>query len=544
MYKKRIKDNSISKNLCVLTFEESQDVFGIFSNLEMEEDYKTRVMRSELRGIDFEPIYKEFSIDHQLLELLKKQYQEFSSVFYLFRDVYVNMQKICLPRVFSTPYYVEELSCPISDYLFVFNDENPKLENSFQYTLQNYQDFIALNDYPKNIIKVNDSILRSKLAEFIDIERLKSDGLVRENFEGDIFQNCLDEEELGRLSNKYFQCVSQAHKDYMFVKNKVEGFDYVNDKLAPYESEYFILKDLRINGELFNRDDFTIDRLIVSKSGIYVTSLVNWDDNFELYISADNKWSVKNELKEKQIINPTESNLLNCIAVKQILRTTLSEEILDRIPIVPLIIVANENKIFINESQNQVIRGNELYLTISKDTNFLNNEQEQLIANTLYSYNIEKEKLVFPIYLQDLESVKSVYEDIYYNHINVCLPKMIELLWKVKKEDYYQGQIKRKKLSSITIGLSAALILIGLIINCICFNNLTYPVIFLYSCLSLVLASASYFDYQFALSWKEGEKSGECFEVKRGVFAFGGLLSLLAVSGIFTFLLITVQNII
>ena len=82
MQKKNIRINSTPKRLCILNYEESQNIFGVFSNADLEERYKTLVNRCELRGIHFEPQIKERFVDVSLLKELDEQCQLFKSVFY------------------------------------------------------------------------------------------------------------------------------------------------------------------------------------------------------------------------------------------------------------------------------------------------------------------------------------------------------------------------------------------------------------------------------------------------------------------------------
>ena len=143
-----------------------------------------------------------------------------------------------------------------------------------------------------------------------------------------------------------------------------------------------------------------------------------------------------------------------------------------------------------------------------------------------------------PFYTQELKSIYSVYQEIYYDHLYI-LSRITDMLWEIKKADYYSLQIRYRKITTFifSMGSVACLlrILIGNIINPYFAESYTTPTLWMF--LMLVFISAGLYEYHNLLSWKEGRDKGECYEVKREYFLFGGFIPHIAVSLILTFLI-------
>lgn len=535
MEKANIKVNNTPKKLRILNFEESQEVLGVFSNSELQQKYKLYASRSELRGITMSPHDKEFYHDNSLLKVLEDQCHLFESVFNWYKDIYDEMRETLLSKSFSTPFYIDEVSCPTQEYTLVFNDDasNP-------YTCSQYLDFTNLYDYPSLVFKVNESFLRSKLTQMIDIELLKAEGHIRNNDEN-TYQKLLNKTLVGGLDNEYFNLAGKAYKDFMEVKTYLDSQSYADSKLSLYESEYCIIRNQRFKGSFFNREDFIVDRLIITQKGVFVCTLVNCTlDNQSIHITSDNRWyKYGKEDSQEELIefstSPIEEVALNCVAIKQILRNKLGVE--KDVPVYPVIFIANSSTL-INESQHEIIKMEDLY-TLIENKKTPNNLIDSLqVADVIISFEIPPVKSKFSTYNQELDSINTIYEDLYYNHLFI-LHKVTQLLWQFKKEDYYSSHIKRRMWTTFGFILAAIASF-----DYILYATLTsqrfasdYLSTALWFMLVFVFISAAKYEYQTLLSWKAGKESGQCYEVKREYFILGGFFPLLIISCLLSFVL-------
>ena len=542
MQKKNIRINSTPKRLCILNYEESQNIFGVFSNADLEERYKTLVNRCELRGIHFEPQIKERFVDVSLLKELDEQCQLFKSVFYWFKDIYFGIRISNSSHSFSTPKFIDEMEYPIDEYTLVFNDtpDSP-------YDLNSYTNFTNIYEYPQRIFKVNENFLRANITRMIDIEVLMAAGYIRGGGDEEdksydrLLEDCLE----GKLQNDYFEMASHAYRNYIEVKRYIDSQNYADSKLNKLENEYLIIKNQRFKGSYFNRSDFIIDRLILTKNGIFVCSLMNYGKKGQtLHITSDGKWILLDNDKN----NPQESDLaietsiiedcaLNCIAIKQILRNAF-HSLSDNFQIYPLILIANDEVCVQNDTNHNIIRGGDIYAALESKIKSIESQQLQDIANEIVKFEISPEKISLPFYTQELKSIYSVYQEIYYDHLYI-LSRITDMLWEIKKADYYSSQIRYRKITTFIFSLGSVAcllrILIGNIINPYFAESYTTPTLWMF--LMLVFISAGLYEYHNLLSWKEGRDKGECYEVKREYFLFGGFIPHIAVSLILTFLI-------
>lgn len=513
MLRKNIKYNSVPRKLCILNFDESRDIFGTFSNDEFDNYYKNISNKCELRGLEFTPSKKLFELNQETVDMLKKQVNLFESLFNWFIDVYKQIDTLTKPQQFSTPYFLEE--CNLDDkYLFIFNDFQET-----EFNLDNYTNFLNMFSYPEKILKVNDSILRSHLNQMMDIEGLKVSGLIRDFNEVGIYEKLLQAQIDGRIDNEYFRLASEATKSYKETKRLVDAQLYADEKLKPFESEYLILNNVRFNGEVFARQDFTIDRILLTKAGIFVLGLINYGNKMQtLEITADNKWQLRDN-ESQNIIQEIDNSIiedtaLNCIAIKKLLRVNFGEEA-DKIPVKPVIIISNDEVRIDNRSHNQIIRGSNIYQTIESLEGFMNMDYVMEIGNTIYSYRIKPLNIQYNIYISDLESAESVYQDLYYNHIQFYLPKLIELIWKVEKEDYYQSNIKKNTLIFI-VGCSGFLgALLRIIAGLVYSSSFTQNILslFLWNALLVLCLGLSIGEFIKRKSWINASKTGVCYEI-------------------------------
>lgn len=516
MQRKDIKYNTESRKLCIASYDESKDLFGNFSNQEFDDFYNSIINKSELRGLDFAPVSKEMSISQDTLNHLKKQLQLFESLFNTYLDIYKEIRENSKPQKFSTPRYIDEVEMDKS-YLFVFNDG----EDGQNYDLNNYETFLNLYSYPEKILKVNDNILRSQLTEFIDIEGLKVSGLLRDFEEENLFYKLLEAQMDKRIDNAYFQMAETAYKQYIYMKKRIDAQNYIDKKLEPFTMEYLILKDVQFEGSVFGRQDFTIDRIIVSNKGIFVISLYNVGSAGEtIVIPQDNLWNLQDDKGIiKELESPVEKNALDCVAIKRLIRINYSDDIL---PVVPLIVVANDEVKIDNQSIHKVIRGTDIYTVIEEYPKQMDMKKAMDIGNTIYSYRYQEEKRNFDSFLSTLESAYAVYNDeILYNHIRFYLPRLTQWLWKVQRDDYYKNGIKKRTIMKYVF---AALSVIGLAVYGSHFfmNKENLPTIFLSSMFLCICIGNIINEQRYIGSWKHGFEEGDCFKVEKHVGIFGG----------------------
>lgn len=482
MEKLNININSTPKKLRVLNYEESQEVLGVFLNQDLQDKYKTLKSRSELRGITMEPIIKQSFIDDKLLQQLEEQCKLFKSVFNSFKEIHESLRTVMSNKSFSTPYYIDDIKCPTDEYCLVFNDSPENPYNSLQ-----YPDFINIYDYPSLIFKVNESFLRANIAKMINIELLKAEGLIRN--EDNTYQKLLSLALDGNLENQYFALAAESYKNYLCVKKQLDTQKYTDEKLSLYETEYIIIKNQRFKGVYFHRDDFTIDRLIISDKGVFVCTLD------------------KNNL---------EINSADCVAIKQILRNEFKDI---QIPIFSVVLLCNEKKEDAYDTNlYNVIQVEDIYAFIeSKQTPSAKLDTAD-ICDTILKYEIQAIKQDFHFYKQELESVNVIYEQIYYEHI-YNLSQVVNLLWKLKKEDYYETKIRQKKILTACFSLAAVFSF-----DYMLYASLTgFNYLFLTFCmlLTFVFIGAAYYEFDNLNSWKKGKNDGECYKVNRKYFVLG-----------------------
>ena len=517
MLRKDIKYNTESRKLCVATYDESKDLFGNFSNEEFDKFYSSIINKCELRGLDFNPVDKEMTISQSSLNHLKKQLQLFESLFNAYLDIYKGIRENLIPHKFSTPRYIDEVEMDKS-YLFVFNDG----QDGMQYDLTNYETFLNLYSYPDKILKTNDNILRSQLTELIDIEGLKVSGFLRSGEEDNLFYKLLHAQMDKRIDNEYFKMAETAYKQYVYMKKRMDAKDYIDKKLAPFGMEYLILKDVQFEGTNFGRDDFNIDRIIVTNKGIFVISLLNEGNaNETLCIPADNLWHLKDVQGQiiQDIPSPVEKISLDCVAIKRLIRTQYDEDIL---PVIPIIVVANDNVKIDNQSMHTVVRGTDLYSIIEGYPKQIEMSQAMDIGNMIYSYRYDEEKRHFDSWLATLESAYTVYNDeILYNHIRFYLPRLTQWLWKVQRDDYYKNGIRKRTIMKCVFGV---LSVIGLILYGSHFfiNKENIPAIFLSSMFLCICIGNIVNEQRYIGSWKHGYEEGDCFKVEKHIGIFGG----------------------
>lgn len=530
MQRKDIKYNTESRKLCIASYDESKDLFGNFSNEEFDKFYNSIINKSELRGLDFAPASKEMPISQETLKHLKKQLQLFESLFYTYLDIYKEIRENSTPHKFSTPRYIDEVEMDKS-YLFVFNDG----QDGQNYDLNNYETFLNLYSYPEKILKVNDNILRSQLTEFIDIEGLKVSGLLRSGEEENLFYKLLEAQMDKRIDNAYFEMAEKAYKQYIYMKKRMDAKNYMDKKLEPFSMEYLILKDIQFEGSVFGRQDFTIDRIIFSDKGIFVLSLFNEGVRGEtIVVPADNKWALKDkEGLISELDSPVEKNALDCVAIKRLIRINYNDEIL---PVVPLIVVANDEVKIENQSIHKVIRGTDIYSVIEEYPKKIDMRKAMEIGNTIYSYRYKEETKNFDSFLSTLESAYAVYNDeILYNHIRFYLPRLTQWLWKVQRDDYYKNGIRKRTIMKCVFGI---LSVIGLILYGSHFfiNKENIPAIFLSSMFLCICIGNIINEQRYIGSWKHGYEEGDCFKVEKHIGIFGGfgmmLIEALALSAI------------
>ena len=260
-------------------------------------------------------------------------------------------------------------------------------------------------------------------------------------------EDCLE----GKLQNDYFEMASHAYRNYIEVKRYIDSQNYADSKLNKLENEYLIIKNQRFKGSYFNRSDFIIDRLILTKNGIFVCSLMNYGKKGQtLHITSDGKWILLDNDKN----NPQESDLaietsiiedcaLNCIAIKQILRNAF-HSLSDNFQIYPLILIANDEVCVQNDTNHNIIRGGDIYAALESKIKSIESQQLQDIANEIVKFEISPEKISLPFYTQELKSIYSVYQEIYYDHLYI-LSRITDMLWEIKKADYYSSQIRYRK---------------------------------------------------------------------------------------------------
>lgn len=516
MQRKDIKYNTESRKLCIASYDESKDLFGNFTNQEFNNFYNSIMNKSELRGLDFSPVSKEMPISQDTLNHLKKQLQLFESLFNTYLDIYKEIGENSVPHQFSTPLYIDEVKMDKS-YLFVFNDGMDEQT----YTLNNYETFLNLYSYPDKILKINDNIMRSQLTEIIDIEGLQVSGLLRDFEEDNLFYKLLEAHMDKRIDNVYFQMAETAYKQYIDMKKRIDAQNYIDKKLEPFSMEYLILKNVQFEGAVFGRQDFTIDRIIVSNKGIFVISLYNEGNIGEtIIIPQDNLWSLNDDKGTiKQLESPIEKSALDCVAIKRLLRINYNDDIL---PVVPLIIVANDEVKINNQSIHKVIRGTDIYAVIEKYPKQMDMKKAIDIGNTIYSYKYKEEKKNFDSFLSTLESAYAVYNDeILYNHIRFYLPRLTQWLWKVQRNDYYKNNVKKRTIMKCVFGI---LSVIGLILYSSHFfiNKENIPAIFLSSMFLCICIGNIINEQRYISSWKHGFEEENCYKVEKHIGVFGG----------------------
>lgn len=516
MQRKDIKYNTEQRKLCIASHEESQDLFGKFSNQEFDDFYNSIINKCELRGLDFEPIKKNMNISQETLNYLKKQLKFFESLFNTYLDIYKEICESKKPHKFSTPRFIDEVEMD-KKYLFVFNDGD-----DISFDLTNYQSFLNQYSYPEKVLKVNENILRSQLTEMIDVEGLKMSGLLRDFSEDNLFYKLLEAQIDKRIDNTYFQMAETALKDYLYMKKRIEAQKYIDNKLEPFGMEYLILKNVRFEGKIFGREDFTIDRLIFSSKGVFVLSLLNEGKSGEtLTIPADNLWSITDENGQilQEIESPVEKISLDCVGIKRLIRVNYGQDITS---VVPIIVVSNDNVKIDNQSIHTVIRGSDIYSIIESYPKQLEMSKAMEIGNLIYGYRIEEETIDFNTYSTAIESAYAVYnDDILYNHIRFYLPRFMQWLWKVQREDYYLGHMKKRKIMrGIFIGLSVlGLVLYGshFVLNNENIFTIGLSSLFLCVCIGNIINEQKYIG-----SWKYGYTKGNCYKVEKHIGIFGG----------------------
>lgn len=182
--------------------------------------------------------------------------------------------------------------------------------------------------------------------------------------------------------NNFLTLKEDAQKNVRISQKGKTGEERVSRILRQYQDRFFSLENIVIPSPTTSRKTAETDAYIISNKGVFVCEVKNYGSEGQtLYMPESGDWKLLNErgvlLANKD--SAFEQNERHCIATRDLIKEQLGISV----PIIPVVIIANNEVDVENASHNIVIRAEQIYDLVSSYQDAIDYETQKKIMATL-----------------------------------------------------------------------------------------------------------------------------------------------------------------
>ncbi len=257
--------------------------------------------------------------------------------------------------------------------------------------------------------------------------------------------------DFGQESTLVFEAINEMIEEdntkIAIMQKGITGERIVSQELSKYIGEYHIMENVvipNINGKTKTSET---DVYIISSKGIVVCEVKNYGkDNQFIDISKDDKWTIRNAdgSFHSRKLSPVIQNEEHCLATKKLIASKLGRE---DIPIISLVVIANDNIGIRNQNGCAVVTTSEIHNFIEQLPNKISLEDQKDIVDVIDANKLEARE-----FLVKTNEAKT-------NHLKEFAHTLIPYMKaNVKIADYIYGLSSKFNMMG-TIGVVVAIIL-------------------------------------------------------------------------------------
>lgn len=166
------------------------------------------------------------------------------------------------------------------------------------------------------------------------------------------------------------------------------GEQRVADELRPYEGQIIVLPNLRLEVE---GESVENDFILISPYGVYVLEVKNLGSggSYGLYIEKDGRWNKTFGNRTEYMESPVHQNERHILYLEKYINGELGRRIDDYFRVQGMVVLANEKVNIKNESDNLIVRYNNIMSTIRKQPVIMKENEMKQIAEILSKAGLE-----------------------------------------------------------------------------------------------------------------------------------------------------------
>lgn len=188
------------------------------------------------------------------------------------------------------------------------------------------------------------------------------------------------------------------------------GEHRVADELKPYEGQVIILPNLRLEVE---GESIENDFVLVSPYGVYALEVKNLGSggSYGLYIEKDGRWNKMRGNSLEYMESPVHQNERHILYLEKYINLELGRDIDNYLRVQGIVVIANDRVDIKNESDNLILRYNNIMSTIRKQPVIMKEEDMKKIAEILLDAGLGPKEYPMSNYFNCYFNAKVLTED-------------------------------------------------------------------------------------------------------------------------------------
>lgn len=220
-----------------------------------------------------------------------------------------------------------------------------------------------------------------------------------------------------------------------------KGEQQVARELRPYEGQIIALPNLRLEVE---GESIENDFILISPYGIYVLEVKNLGSGggYGLYIEKDGRWNKMRGRSLEYMESPVHQNERHILYLEKYVNTELGRNLDNYLRVQGMVVIANDKVDIKNESDNLVLRYNNIMGTIRKQPVIMKEKEMKKIAEILLKAALEPKEYPMANYFNYYLEAKIFTDDyLFWKERTEGLKKYVD--------EYRQKNVNSKGISYI-----------------------------------------------------------------------------------------------
>lgn len=217
--------------------------------------------------------------------------------------------------------------------------------------------------------------------------------VLKKRIQDEVYVPLLRFEPYRNAANEWYE---EFQKEYNIIKTGYEGERKVEAEIGQYEFQFNALTNIRLE---VRGNSIENDLIVVSRYGVYVIEIKNYGSTgkYGLHIDKDGRWNKVIGNKREPVSSPIEQNERHALYLEEFLNKNLKRNMdtSEYIKVKNIVVIANDEVDIENESDNTVIRYNNLTNFIRKADIYMSQEDVDSITEIIYKNALQTKK--YPI---------------------------------------------------------------------------------------------------------------------------------------------------